>query len=786
MSHRSTRTDILALILVSFCSVALAIPATAQQVIYKPYVELGDAGPLGASDQMVIAWQTGESSPNASAYRVEFGASTQYGAIVGPTGRVVDNYLSADPSLPVPATYKGPRVDYYAVLTGLRSGKTYFYRVTGPGLPAEGFASSFHTRTRDDEFSFAVEGDEGFFPTEPVTPARLADFEARIAHLINNADKIPLPGQPNRPKPDFALNTGDNVYNVGSEQTYRDFWFPVWNSDVDSNETGAPFIRSTPYFIVVGNHDVGGSGDFVNMLASDSAPEFSGSSEGGDMMAYFNNYYFPLNGPVGADSQQILNGDSSTPTGFLFQYKGIKYSSPAASEAFRQSTAVNSGQGSKRQIDHMANYSFDYGNAHYVFLDANPHVFNAQLDSTSTYSKPAQAFPNYPSILREWLIKDLDSSDQTWKFVVFHQPAFSSGNSTVRNFQMRGTAKFLEDHGVNMVFNGHEHNYQRTKPLRATANAASAPVSPGPAALELDTNFDGIHNTVPDGVLYLVEGAGGNRDFDDNLGTPRGNGTPNVDAEDSSTGTVTLSGFTFLNGPGSWLDTNLTNNEMTPLFPTAGTGPKITDRFKSKLFSFADILVRGNELTLYQISEPLLPSSSATHSNPAPFGTDWLGNPVNDPIPDTLIDPATGNVVSPPADGPSVLLDKFTVRKPEVEDSLSAKLSAPHSILAGQPLTWKLEIDNRSQYALNGTQVVLSLPTGTTYAGALNDTATLQGSELVITLGRLQEGEQQTVNIPAFTGGVRSGDHLMGKAIVRSSTAQPVESNAVITKVGSK
>jgi hypothetical protein len=26
---------------------------------------------------------------------------------------------------------------------------------------------------------------------------------------------------------------------------------------------------------------------------------------------------------------------------------------------------------------------------------------------------------------------------------------------------------FLQAHGVNLVFNGHEHNYQRTLPLRA-------------------------------------------------------------------------------------------------------------------------------------------------------------------------------------------------------------------------------------------------------------------------------------------------------------------------------
>src|SRR2546429_7360198 len=143
----------------------------------------------------------------------------------------------------------------------------------------------------------------------------------------------------------------------------------------------------------------------------------------------------------------------------------------------------------------MSNYSFDYGNVHFVFLEANPHVFGGQLDGTANYLTAPQAFSAYPSVLREWLINDLDSSSLTWKIVVFHQPAFSSGNATVRNFQMRGVAKFMEDHGVNLVFNGHEHNYQRTFPLRAEAGVAAAPSPAGPAAVDIDTSFDGATQT---------------------------------------------------------------------------------------------------------------------------------------------------------------------------------------------------------------------------------------------------------------------------------------------------
>jgi hypothetical protein len=164
---------------------------------------------------------------------------------------VVDNYLAADSSLPVPSAAVGPHVNYTAVLTGLDLDATYFYRVSGPGMPSDGFTASFLTRTRSHHFSLLVQGDEGFFPVVPTVapnPPRIADYEARIVHLMYNAHKIALPEQTEaRPEANLALNTGDNVYTFGAEGSYRDFWFPVWNSNVDSNETGAPFIRRYPF-----------------------------------------------------------------------------------------------------------------------------------------------------------------------------------------------------------------------------------------------------------------------------------------------------------------------------------------------------------------------------------------------------------------------------------------------------------------------------------------------------------------------------------------------------------
>jgi hypothetical protein len=161
----------------------------AAQVTYKPYIQPGDLRGFGPTDQEVIAWQTAETAPNP-AYHVEFGETPALGSFVVPTGRVVDNYLAADSSLPVPPTATGPHVNYYAVLKGLEFDTTYFYRVTGPGLPG-GFTSHSHTRKRSGRFSFLVQGDEGFFPAVPGSnPPRLADFEGRIIHLMFNAHHL--------------------------------------------------------------------------------------------------------------------------------------------------------------------------------------------------------------------------------------------------------------------------------------------------------------------------------------------------------------------------------------------------------------------------------------------------------------------------------------------------------------------------------------------------------------------------------------------------------------------
>jgi hypothetical protein len=150
----------------------------------------------------------------------------------------------------------------------------------------------------------------------------------------------------------------------------------------------------------------------------------------------------------------------------------------------------------------MANYSFDYGDAHFLCLDSN------------LYTDPNDA------ALQAWIAADLAATDAVWKFAVFHHPPFNVGGDHYQVQHMRVLAPLFEKHGVDFALHGHEHNYQRPRPLKFV------PAGPGmsadvagrdrkvPGTFTIDTAFDGVRNTRANGVLYIVSGAGGKHLYD--------------------------------------------------------------------------------------------------------------------------------------------------------------------------------------------------------------------------------------------------------------------------------
>lgn len=269
-----------------------------------------------------------------------------------------------------------------------------------------------------------------------------------------------------RNRPDYVVVTGDVVYQRGRVSEYLAHFFPVYNHDEPSPTLGAPLLRSTVVYAAPGNHD-------LIEADLDKYP---------DGLAYFYYWAQPLNGPLGQA------GDHGAPL-----LKG----SAARTEAFLEAAGL--------AYPRMANFSFDRGGVHWTILDTNTYT---------DWTDPA---------LRGWLEADLASPAArraNWRVVAFHHAAFSSSKAHADDRRMRLLAPLFEAAGVSVVFSGHVHNYQRSRPLKFAPGPPPADARPGKphgpngqvdGRFTLDTAFDGATRTRPVGVIYVVTGAGGAR-----------------------------------------------------------------------------------------------------------------------------------------------------------------------------------------------------------------------------------------------------------------------------------
>ena len=90
-------------------------------------------------------------------------------------------------------------------------------------------------------------------------------------------------------------------------------------------------------------------------------------------------------------------------------------------------------------------YSFDYGNAHIA-------VMNTQCGSKNLKKQA------------EWLKKDMTKSGKLWKIVALHRGPYGATYDTT-DIRRVWTPVF-DEVGVDLVFQGHDHNYVRSYPMK--------------------------------------------------------------------------------------------------------------------------------------------------------------------------------------------------------------------------------------------------------------------------------------------------------------------------------
>lgn len=116
-------------------------------------------------------------------------------------------------------------------------------------------------------------------------------------------------------------------------------------------------------------------------------------------------------------------------------------------------------------------YSFDWGDTHFVTVNSNALT----------------------SSVASWLATDLAASTKRWKVVFFHHATYSCGYHGTNSGVLSLIVPVLEAQNVDIVFAGHEHDYQRTFPIRA-------------GTTRLQGNDRDYVN--PEGPLYVITGGG--------------------------------------------------------------------------------------------------------------------------------------------------------------------------------------------------------------------------------------------------------------------------------------
>jgi predicted phosphodiesterase len=98
--------------------------------------------------------------------------------------------------------------------------------------------------------------------------------------------------------------------------------------------------------------------------------------------------------------------------------------------------------------DHEQWYAFTYGSVRFI-----------ALNTSASFGTESSQYA--------WLVEELQSEETTsaaWQIVFFHHPVFSSGVEYFAAGDMEELfPPLFEQYGVDIVFSGHEHNYERSE-----------------------------------------------------------------------------------------------------------------------------------------------------------------------------------------------------------------------------------------------------------------------------------------------------------------------------------
>ncbi len=196
-------------------------------------------------------------------------------------------------------------------------------------------------------------------------------------------------------------------------------------------------------------------------------------------------------GAVGDDHSDQVSAMAKSWNPNLFMYLGDVYLNGSVGDFYNWYGQPNTFFGRLKAVSNptIGNHEYQTGTpAPYVdYWNNVPHYYSynaagwhfISLDNTSEFNQYSTTSAQY-----QWLVQDLNANTSPCTMVYFHRPIYGA-SWTGGAPELASWWNLFAQHGVKIALAGHEHDYQRWKPL------------------------DGSGNPSPTGVTEFVAGTGG-------------------------------------------------------------------------------------------------------------------------------------------------------------------------------------------------------------------------------------------------------------------------------------
>ncbi|MEL6554451.1 MAG: metallophosphoesterase [Cyanobacteria bacterium J06621_11] len=184
-------------------------------------------------------------------------------------------------------------------------------------------------------------------------------------------------------------------------------------------------------------------------------------------------------------STALLTGDNIYPNGEIERIENAfeqPYAGLLQNNVLFRAALGNHDYQTHQGEDQIAYPGYNMPSRYYTFQDENVQFFALDTNQSDGFNSEMRESPWADQL--QWLEAELEKSTADWKVVFGHHPVFSSGRHGSQRDLLRSLSPILTRHGVQLYLNGHDHNYERTKPIDGTTyittgNAAKLrPVKP--------------------------------------------------------------------------------------------------------------------------------------------------------------------------------------------------------------------------------------------------------------------------------------------------------------------